>query len=136
MTEVFSAVAPTNIALVKYMGKLDPDVNLPANESVSLTLSSLCTFTECSLKEGEKFEVNWIAEAPLSQTGMVPDLDTVGVNKIIQHIKRVLSSLEEYLNIKILNQKKNRSAFLQYVSASYWHCFECCCFCSVDNGCN
>lgn len=33
--------APSNIALIKYMGKKDPTINLPANASLSYTLNNL-----------------------------------------------------------------------------------------------
>ncbi len=39
----FYAVAPSNIAWIKYMGKTDAVVNLPENPSLSLTLNHLAT---------------------------------------------------------------------------------------------
>lgn len=38
------ASAPSNIALIKYMGKLDSDLNKPCNTSLSYTLDHLKTF--------------------------------------------------------------------------------------------
>lgn len=43
------AEANTNIALVKYWGKCDPELNLPAVPSLSLTLEGLTTRTEVRL---------------------------------------------------------------------------------------
>ncbi len=43
------ASANTNIALVKYWGKCDPKLNLPAVPSLSLTLAGLSTHTEVTL---------------------------------------------------------------------------------------
>ena len=45
MTELTSVhvQAPTNIALIKYMGKTDSLHNLPTNPSLSMTLSGLGT---------------------------------------------------------------------------------------------
>ncbi len=40
-----SAVAPSNIALVKYWGKRDLELNLPATGSISVTLDTLLTHT-------------------------------------------------------------------------------------------
>jgi len=40
------ARAPSNIALIKYMGKTDSSLNLPANPSLSLTLDRLATVVE------------------------------------------------------------------------------------------
>ena len=48
------ASAPSNIALIKYMGKMDPILNKPCNTSLSYTLNHLRTFVrikpESSLK--------------------------------------------------------------------------------------
>jgi diphosphomevalonate decarboxylase len=46
-----SAVAPSNIALVKYWGKRDIDLNLPATGSISVTLDTLRTFTTVTFDE-------------------------------------------------------------------------------------
>ena len=40
-----TAVAHPNIALVKYWGKQDPDLNIPAVGSISITLDTLTTTT-------------------------------------------------------------------------------------------
>lgn len=40
----FEASAPSNIALIKYMGKTDPVMNKPCNTSLSYTLDHLKTF--------------------------------------------------------------------------------------------
>lgn len=45
------AYAHTNIALIKYWGKLDSDLNLPATGSLSLTLNGFGTQTEISFTE-------------------------------------------------------------------------------------
>jgi diphosphomevalonate decarboxylase len=42
----FNAVAPSNIALIKYMGKTDSKVNRPTNTSLSYTLPHLRTLLE------------------------------------------------------------------------------------------
>lgn len=43
------ADAPSNIALIKYMGKKDPQHNTPINSSLSYTLSDLKSFVELEL---------------------------------------------------------------------------------------
>lgn len=45
-SSAITARAPSNIAIVKYMGKSDEGRNLPANGSLSMTLDSLCTYVE------------------------------------------------------------------------------------------
>ena len=46
------ARARTNIALVKYWGKLDKAVNLPATGSISMTLSGMSTTTKVTFDDG------------------------------------------------------------------------------------
>jgi len=50
---VATAVAGTNIALVKYWGKRDPVLNLPATGSLSLTLDRLGTRTRVAFDGGD-----------------------------------------------------------------------------------
>lgn len=45
MSLVHEVVAPSNIALIKYWGKRDAQLQLPANDSLSMTLSAACTRT-------------------------------------------------------------------------------------------
>lgn len=47
----WSASAPANIALIKYMGKLDGSKNLPLNASLSYTLDHCRTFVEIEISE-------------------------------------------------------------------------------------
>lgn len=52
--------APANIALIKYMGKLDSKVNRPTNSSLSYTLENLKTFVRLTYL-GESAEDRWQA---------------------------------------------------------------------------
>lgn len=52
-----SAVAPSNIALVKYWGKRDLALNLPATGSISVTLDTLRTFTTVTFDAGLDHDV-------------------------------------------------------------------------------
>ena len=60
--------APSNIALVKYMGKLPEGRNLPANPSVSMTLSELATRIELVPESGSE-GFRWAGLAPESAAG-------------------------------------------------------------------
>lgn len=68
-----TAVAHTNIALIKYWGKADPVLNLPTTSSLSLTLKKYYTKTQ-------------VEEA---------DVDSLLINELPQDAKRV----HEFLNI-------------------------------------
>ena len=52
----WSANAPANIALIKYMGKLDNSKNVPLNASLSYTLNHCQTFVELEINsKGEDY---------------------------------------------------------------------------------
>lgn len=48
------AQEPTNIALIKYMGKEDEEQNIPSNGSLSYTLNDLYTFVEMESHGGDE----------------------------------------------------------------------------------
>lgn len=48
------ATVPSNIALVKYWGKRDPETQWPANDSLSMTLSVAKSITEASVIDGQE----------------------------------------------------------------------------------
>ncbi|MBU6375225.1 MAG: diphosphomevalonate decarboxylase, partial [Bdellovibrionales bacterium] len=83
--------APSNIALIKYMGKSDPLLNIPSNPSLSLTLSSLCTWTELEqLKDEGEFFLEWKGVARMGEVPLIPfDLREKDRPKIERHFKRV-----------------------------------------------
>lgn len=89
--------APSNIALVKYMGKrADAEArNLPENASISMTLSRLCTFVELRPYEanGGRKGLRWIAEAPAGVAGEPPKLDEKGVEKFLAHARWLVNGL-------------------------------------------
>lgn len=47
-----TAVVPSNIALIKYWGKRDDQAQWPANDSLSMTLSTACTTTTATIADG------------------------------------------------------------------------------------
>lgn len=53
-----TAFAPANIALCKYWGKRDEDLNLPVTASLSVSLGTLGTETTVSLASGPKDEIS------------------------------------------------------------------------------
>lgn len=59
-----TARANANVALVKYWGKRDPILNLPATGSISLTLDGLAVEADVAFGEGERDVVLVDGEAP------------------------------------------------------------------------
>ena len=50
------AIAPSNIALIKYWGKSDATLNWPANDSISMTLSRARTITSATIRSNAPSE--------------------------------------------------------------------------------
>jgi len=99
-----TARAPSNIALIKYMGKEDSSSNLPANGSLSMTLNTLCTVAEVkrlpSVSGDSSRAAHWYPELParLVQGGLtphVPDLSEAGVARVLRHVERVRVTAHE-----------------------------------------
>ncbi|MGK5082768.1 diphosphomevalonate decarboxylase [Bdellovibrionota bacterium FG-1] len=93
----FLARAPSNIALIKYMGKKDATANLPENPSLSVTLNGLCSWVEIQRSASEPGRVRWIAELPHAAQGelLVPSLSSEGQQKVIAHVERCISLAPE-----------------------------------------
>jgi diphosphomevalonate decarboxylase len=104
----FGAQAPSNIALIKYMGKKAGSANIPENGSLSMTLNDLCTYAEVEIAPASKGvdSYQWIAELPRLRSikfdlkPSVPSLKGEGLEKVIRHLKRVreeiVSIFEEF----------------------------------------
>ena len=90
----FAASAPSNIAVIKYMGKrVGPDgIPAPTNSSLSLTLPGFRTHVRVSeLKEQPSGVISW---APFRGAGLkAPELSDAGKAKFVDHTKRSFESL-------------------------------------------
>ncbi len=76
------AQAPSNIALIKYMGKTDPDKNVPANSSLSYTLDQLNSYVE--LTSFTNHQDRW---EPLELPGALKsDLNPKAQQRFLQHL--------------------------------------------------
>ncbi len=51
MTEIYRVTSPSNIAFLKYWGKKDPQLQWPANDSLSMTLNQLATRTNAYIAD-------------------------------------------------------------------------------------
>jgi len=77
----FESAMPSNIALIKYMGKVDSEVNLPTNPSLSYTLDHLKTLVR--LTPAESGTDSW---EPLNEGPYVaPQLSEQGVQRFLKH---------------------------------------------------
>ncbi len=114
------ARAPSNIALIKYMGKADVSQNLPENPSLSMTLNRLCTYAEVTRKEARlkssETRIQWEDSLPYSEmpaTAVVPDLNEMAVSKIIRHADRVIDFCENVFPRHGIKLKSDGNLFLR-----------------------
>lgn len=76
--------APANIALIKYMGKIENTGNKPTNSSLSWTLENLRTFVRIT-KRDDLTQDQW---RPLEQEGMTKmELSEKGVARFLAHFQ-------------------------------------------------
>lgn len=75
-------VAPSNIALIKYMGKKNQTENIPANSSISWTLNHLISTVELELTEGENSWEPLASDFPIT-------LNEKGKIKFLGHLERM-----------------------------------------------
>jgi diphosphomevalonate decarboxylase len=69
---IWKASAPSNIALIKYMGKSDFSLNIPSNSSLSYTLENLKTYVE--IEKIEEGDDQW---KPLVQAGCLSPIFSI-----------------------------------------------------------
>ena len=88
--EVWRAEAPANIALIKYMGKVDLHENQPSNDSLSYSLDHLITRVE--LAPSFSGQDQW---QPLKEEGFEPlELSTSGTERFLKHLDFLKSQLQ------------------------------------------
>ncbi len=82
MSKTWFSEMPSNIALIKYMGKKDSSRNIPTNSSISWTLDHLKTRVELEESNGDDVWEALPSEFPfpMSETGR---------SKFLNHLKRV-----------------------------------------------
>lgn len=83
------AQAPSNIALIKYMGKKDSSSNIPINPSISYTLHNLLSSVMLEQLPGKKDY--W---EPLNTPGALPFLlSTAAQERFLRHLARLKSQM-------------------------------------------
>lgn len=93
MKPSFQAFAPSNIALIKYMGKLatETESNRPANSSISFSLNGFKTHVRASVIDGAAEPLVW---APLRKAGLqAPQLSEHGRLRFLRHAERVMKRI-------------------------------------------
>ncbi len=91
-----TAIASPNIAFIKYWGNRDPALRLPANASLSMTLSNLQTNTTVIFDdrlEADQIEINGSPASEKAASRVTVHLDLI----------RTLSGLPSFANIRSLS---------------------------------
>lgn len=77
-----TAIANPNIALIKYWGRIDDKLNLPANPSLSMNLAALTTVTTVEFRPGQTGDLVTIDDRPA---------DGQALARVEAHLDRVRS---------------------------------------------
>lgn len=89
-----TAVANPNIAFIKYWGRIDPDLNLPANPSLSMNLGALKTVTTVEFRADLAVDTVVIDNEPATARALarvVDQLDRIRALAGVEHRARVVS---------------------------------------------
>ncbi len=95
-SNTFTAVAPSNIAFLKYWGKRDPARQWPANDSISMTLSACKTVTTARriLDNFDSFTID----------GVTIKSNSHKEHKIFRQLDRIRTSLNMSGNLEISSE--------------------------------
>jgi diphosphomevalonate decarboxylase len=108
--------APSNIALMKYMGKKETIGNIPDNPSLSMTLNSLCTYVSLDLQENATSPFRIRPGFDDSAKGIdftklqIPELKGAGIEKMERHWKRITDVAPSILKEAGLDVRPNGPA--------------------------
>ena len=85
-----TAVAPSNIALIKYWGKIDEELRLPANASVSMNLDNLITITTVEFSHKYKTDtIHFLRSSKFIKKTLEREFNESEKNRIIRHLERI-----------------------------------------------
>jgi diphosphomevalonate decarboxylase len=90
--QVWTQIAPSNIALIKYMGKTDASTNRPANSSLSYTLAHLKSIVELELSGAAD---RWEPLKTFKSRELTPmALSENGADRFLKHLARIKKHFE------------------------------------------
>src|SRR3990167_4286413 len=89
-----TAIAPSNIAFIKYWGKKDEELSLPANGSISVNLSNLTTTTTVEFNKNLKVD-------DITINGKKDGKKT---DRAIQHLNRIRASARISTKAKVVSR--------------------------------
>src|SRR3989344_2635566 len=89
-----TAIAPSNIAFIKYWGKKDAKLSLPENGSISMNLSGLSTKT--TVEFDEKLKKDEII--------IDGEIDDVAYERTVKHLDRVRAIAKISTKAKVVSK--------------------------------
>jgi diphosphomevalonate decarboxylase len=95
-----TALAPSNIAFIKYWGKSDKDLKLPLNGSVSMNLSAMNTIT--TVEFSKKYKADSVKIDGIT--------DELSIKKVLIHIEKIRDIVGSKLNCKVVSKNNFPSA--------------------------
>jgi len=90
-----TAVAPSNIAFIKFFGKVDENLRLPANSSISMCLSASYTTTTVEFSPAFKKDVIYIQEEYFTKREDC---------RIIEHLERIRKMAKIHALAKVVTR--------------------------------
>lgn len=115
--------APSNIALIKYMGKTDAARNLPENASISMTLNRLSTYLEIETipsTRGGSFSLKGFPsggiELPEGVQVFPVEFSPKAVEKFQKHFLRVRKRMSEYPELGKIGSEKIEDILVRSVN--------------------
>ncbi len=95
----WTAEKPSNIALIKYMGKKDKEKNVPSNSSFSWTLDHLTSKVELEIQKGDSD--TWEP----GESDFPFEMSSLGREKFLNHLQRVKDhfGVKERFKVKSAN---------------------------------
>lgn len=101
-----TAIAPANIAFIKYWGKKDPELRLPLNDSISMNLSNCLTTT--TVEFSDKYQEDYFELLPYNHRKKLLEHNFAVNNeekkRVIKHLNRIRKSAKLKCFAKIVSQ--------------------------------
>jgi diphosphomevalonate decarboxylase len=113
----FLVRAPSNIALIKYMGKTDLVKNLSENSSLSMTLNTLSTYMKIEFVDGAAGSFRLRPGFDPLPSGVsspyIPEIKGAGLEKMIRHWNRITEAAPSFLEASGLRFRPTPAVTLQ-----------------------
>ncbi len=113
------AVAPANIAFIKYWGQRDPALIIPHNDSFSMNLSGCYTAVECEIYDNPEKQELWIKNYREQKFVRAKEAELKKISQFYEKLKKRLGTGQEFgFKIKSANSFPKKAGIAS--SASFF----------------